>query len=140
VVVPKSPRSAIDRPLRLCYHIAKRWTPIKDVDSYLQNLEAERRTALEALRILVMELAPGAVETMRYRMPTYEYTGTTLGAFASQKHTMSLYLDPALVARHRTQLAGPSLGKSCIRFKRLEQLPWDTIRHMLQEAVQERAS
>jgi hypothetical protein len=45
---------------------------MKDVDSYLQNLEAERRTALEALRVLVLELAPGVVKTMRYRMPTYE--------------------------------------------------------------------
>jgi hypothetical protein len=53
---------------------------------------------------------------------------------------MSLYLDPALVERHKTQLAGLSLGKSCIRFKKLDQLPWDTIRHMLQEAVQNRAS
>ena len=107
----------------------------KEVDAYLQNLESERRTALEELRSLIFEVVPDAVETMRYRMPAYEYDGRQLCLFASQKHYMSLYLDTEIVEKHREELKGLSVGKSCIRFKRFEALPRETIELMLKEAV-----
>jgi uncharacterized protein YdhG (YjbR/CyaY superfamily) len=100
-------------------------------------LPAERRSALAKLRCLVLEVAPDAVETMKYRMPTYVY-GHVLCSFASQKHTMSLYTDPDVVARHRQELAGLSVGISCIRFRRIADLPWATVRCMLEESVRSR--
>ena len=113
---------------------------IREVDEYLSSLEPERRNPLTRLRALISEAVPDAVETMRYRMPTYEYQGDMLCAFASQKHYMSLYMDPGIVAKHKHDLKGLSIGKSCIRFKRLEDLPLDTVRVMLDEAVQRRKS
>lgn len=107
---------------------------MKDVDVYLNGLDAERRASLARLRSLVLEAVPDAVETLQYRMPTYLYEGEVLCAFASQKHYMSLYMDPAVVER----LQDLSVGKSCIRFERIEELPLDTIRVMLNETVQGR--
>ncbi len=91
------------------------------------------------LRSLVLASAPDAVETMRYRMPTYDYRDHMICAFASQKHYMSLYMDTAIVYDHREELAHLHLGKSCIRFRSLDQLPLDTIRLMLEETVQLRS-
>ena len=108
----------------------------KDVDAYLENLEPERRATLTKLRSLIQEAAPNAVETMKYRMPTYEYDGGVLVAFASQKHYMSLYMDTELVEVHRQELAALNVGKSCIRFRRLEQLPLDTVRTILDETLE----
>ena len=108
----------------------------QEVDAYLQGLEPGRRAALETLRSLVFDVVPEAVETMRYRMPTYERGGDVLCAFASQKHHLSLYVDPRLVEKHRGALGSLSLGKSCIRFRRIEDLPLDTVTAILQEAVQ----
>jgi uncharacterized protein YdhG (YjbR/CyaY superfamily) len=107
----------------------------RKVDAYLESLTSERRTALAQLRSLVFKVAPGAEETMKYKMPTYEYGGETLCAFASQKHYMSVYLDTELVEKHRAELEGLSVGKSCVRFKRMEQLPLDTIRMILTETL-----
>jgi uncharacterized protein YdhG (YjbR/CyaY superfamily) len=84
----------------------------------------------------VLETVPHAVETMRYRMPTYDYRDHMLCAFASQKRYMSLYMDTDIVDKHRADLAHLDLGKSCIRFRRLDQLPLDTIELMLEETVQ----
>jgi integrase/recombinase XerD len=95
--------------------------------------------ALAALRELIFEAVPNAEETTQYRMPTYEHRGQMLCAYASQKHYMSLYMDTSIVAEHRVALAGLSVGKSCIRFKRLEDLPLDTIRVMLEETVARQA-
>ena len=106
------------------------------VEEYLESLERERRAALTELRSLVLETVPEAVETMRYRMPTYDYKDHMLCAFASQKHYMSLYMDTDIVDKHTEELAHLDLGKSCIRFRSLDQLPLDTIRLMLEETVQ----
>jgi uncharacterized protein YdhG (YjbR/CyaY superfamily) len=108
----------------------------KDVDSYLENLEMDRQAALTRLRSLVFEVAPDAIETMHYRMPTYHYRQKLLCSFASQKHYMSLYMDTRLVEKYRNDIGDLDIGKSCIRFKRLEKLPLGTIRRMLIERVQ----
>ena len=113
---------------------------IPEVDTYLQGLhDPERRRALAVLRELIFEAVSNAEETTQYRMPTYEHRGQMLCAYASQKHYMSLYMDTSIVAEHRDALAGLSVGKSCIRFKRLEDLPLDTIRVMLEETVARQA-
>ena len=78
----------------------------KDVAAYFEALTPERREALEAVRALILEAAPDVNETMKYRMPTYEYSDDMLCALASQKHYMSLYMDPPVVQRHREELEG----------------------------------
>jgi uncharacterized protein YdhG (YjbR/CyaY superfamily) len=108
------------------------------VDAYLEELEPDRRAALTELRSLVLETVPGAVEGMKYRMPTYEYEGGVLCAFASQKHYMSLYLAPEIVEKHRAELSGLDVGKSCVRFRKLEKLPRYTVRVILQETAENR--
>lgn len=105
----------------------------KTVDAYLEVLAPERWAALATLRSLVHEVVPEAKETMRYGMPTYERDGEVLCSFASQKHYMSLYMDVELVEQHADELAQLDVGKSCIRFKKLEQLPLDTVRAILTE-------
>jgi uncharacterized protein YdhG (YjbR/CyaY superfamily) len=108
----------------------------EQVDAYLENLDPERRAALTELRSLVLRTVPDAPETVKYRMPTYEYEGGMLCAFASQKHYMSLYMDTELVEKHRKELTELNIGKSCIRFKKLEKLPLDAVRIMLRETAQ----
>jgi len=93
---------------------------------------------LSALRDLVRETVPQAQETMRYRMPTYEID-EVICSFASQKHYMSLYLDTMLVDRYRKQFGKLDVGKSCVRFKRLEDLPLSVVRQIMTETVKKQA-
>jgi uncharacterized protein YdhG (YjbR/CyaY superfamily) len=110
------------------------------VDEYLAGLEPDRREALTELREIVLDEAPDVVETMKYRMPTYEYQGGVLCSFASQKQYMSLYMDTGLVEEHRADLYGLSVGKSCIRFRKLDRLPLETVRKMLRETLRNMGS
>jgi uncharacterized protein YdhG (YjbR/CyaY superfamily) len=107
-----------------------------NVDAYMQSLEPERRAALAEVRTAINEVVPEAVETMKYRMPTFTVGDHILCAFASQKRYMSLYMDVSLVDKHREELAGLNLGRSCIRFTKLEKLPLDTVRTILAETVE----
>jgi len=107
-----------------------------EVDEYLEKLAPDRQAALIELRSLFLEVVPDAVENFQYRMPTYWHEGESLCAFASQKQYMSLYMDVELVEKHRSELAGLNVGKSCIRFRKLEKLPLDTVRQILSETIQ----
>ena len=108
------------------------------VDIYLNEQALERQAALQTVRDLIFEAVPGIRETMRYRMPTYELDEVVV-AFASQKHYMSLYLDTELVEKYGDALAGLDCGKSCVRFKRIDDLPLDTVRTILVETVEKQS-
>jgi len=118
------------------------------VDEYLAALPDDRREALEAVREVVLANLPeGYEEAMNWGMITYQvplsvepdtYNGEPLmyAALASQKHHMALYLtsvyaDEAASAgfREAYEATGKKLdmGKSCVRFKRLDDLPLELV-------------
>jgi len=113
------------------------------VRGYLDALPAERRSALEQVRNVVLEHLPkGYEEAIGYGMICYQvprsaypktYNGQPLlyAALASQKNHMAVYLmcvyaspQAARELKDGFERAGKKLdmGKSCIRFKRLEDL------------------
>jgi uncharacterized protein YdhG (YjbR/CyaY superfamily) len=120
----------------------------RTVDQYLAELPDDRRDAIETVRDAIVEYLPaGYVESMNWGMITYEipletypktYNGKPLmyAALASQKNHMAVYLSGVYVSEdatadfHRAYKAtGKKLdmGKSCVRFKKLDDLPVDLI-------------
>ncbi len=105
------------------------------VDEYMLSLEENRRQALSIVRQLILENAPNAKELMNYGMPAYELNGM-LCAFASQKNYMSLYmLNTPVLEKYKAKLGKLSVGKGCIRFKKIEDLPLDIIKEVIIESV-----
>ena len=104
---------------------------------YFNSLEPGRKKDLSVLRKLIKEEIPGVKETMEYKMPSYELNGTVLFALASQKNYMSLYCCERddLLEKHKKELSHLNNGKSCIRFKKIEDLPLNTVRKILRELV-----
>jgi hypothetical protein len=49
-------------------------------------------------------------------------------------------MDTDLVDKHGHELAGLSVGKSCIRFRKLEMLPLDTVKVILIETLRQKRS
>ena len=107
----------------------------KGVDTYIEELTPDRKEALEQLRALVFKNVPNVEESMKYNMPTYDYAGEGLCAFASQKQYISLYMDVDSVAGHSDELSHLNVGKSCIRFTKIEKLPLETVEQILKETV-----
>jgi Domain of unknown function (DU1801) len=115
----------------------------KSVDAYLLELPPERREVVAAVRALVnLHLPTGYVESMSWGMISWEiplarypltYNKQPLmyAALAAQKNNYALYLNSAYADAEREHdlrsayaAAGRRLdmGKSCLRFKRLEDL------------------
>ena len=118
------------------------------VEDYLQLLPDDRRQAIERVRRVILDNLPdGYEEAMNWGMITYQiplstypgtYNGQPLmyGALASQKNHMAVYLSN-IYADEKTakwfektyQDSGKpmDIGKSCVRFKNLADLPLDLI-------------
>jgi hypothetical protein len=127
--------------------------------AYLASLPPDRRKVIAAVRKVVKERLPaGYVESMNWGMLAYEiplsrypdtYNKQPLMylALAAQKNNFALYLtsissDVALMGRLTAayKAAGRKLdmGKGCLRFKTLEELPLDVIGDMVASTPVER--
>lgn len=111
----------------------------KDGNGYVAAIPAERRPHVEKLRALVKKSVPRATEAIQYGMVAYTIEGRLVAAIASQKNYLSLYLcdlytQPGLMKKHKKALAKLKMGKSCINFSSVDELPLDTIAAILREA------
>jgi uncharacterized protein YdhG (YjbR/CyaY superfamily) len=124
----------------------------KSPEEYLNSLPDERRTAIDKLRKYILKNLPkGFKEEMSYGMLGYVVPHSIYPAgyhcdpklplplmnLASQKnfiavYHMGIYADPKLLkwftgeyAKHSS--AKLDMGKSCIRFKNPEQIPYELI-------------
>lgn len=105
---------------------------VADVDGYLAEVSADRREALTRLRELCRAELPGFTEKMSYGMPAYEREDVGAVAFASQKQYISFYvLRTDVRTAFAERLAGYDMGKSCLRFRRPDQIDFDLVRDLL---------
>jgi uncharacterized protein YdhG (YjbR/CyaY superfamily) len=118
------------------------------VQEYLASLPEDRRAALAMVRQVILEKLPrGYEEVMNWGMICYQvprsacpqtYNGQPLmyAALASQKNHMAVYLTAVYMddssrrdfeAKYRATGKRMDMGKSCVRFRRLDDLPLDVV-------------
>jgi uncharacterized protein YdhG (YjbR/CyaY superfamily) len=118
------------------------------VAQYLAELPDDRRDAIGTVRDVILENLPeGFVEEMNWGMISYAvpletypdtYNGQPLmyAALASQKNHMAVYLSgvyadddrrDSFLDRYRETGKRLDMGKSCVRFRRIDDLPVDLI-------------
>lgn len=126
----------------------------KTVAEYLESLPEDRRASISAVRdTILVSLPDGYEETMNWGMICYQvpleihpetYNGLPLmyAALASQKNHMAVYLtgvymseDTRAEFEREYQATGKrmDMGKSCVRFRKLEDLPLDLVGRCIAE-------
>jgi uncharacterized protein YdhG (YjbR/CyaY superfamily) len=106
----------------------------RNVDDYMDEIPDDRKPIIHTLRKIVLEEIPNVKETMSYGMPTYE-TKEWICAFASQKNYVSVYFrNLELLLKYKKELGNVNLGKSCIRFRKIDDQDWDEVRKMFKQA------
>jgi uncharacterized protein YdhG (YjbR/CyaY superfamily) len=107
-----------------------------DVKTYLSELPAERRPAMEKLRELCLRHLAGYGECIAYGMPAYKRNGVVEVAFASQKQYIAVYvMKKSVVDEFRARLPGASIGKGCIRFTKLDKIDFDVLEKLLRRTA-----
>lgn len=123
-------------------------------EDYLTSLPEDRRKIISSVRDVILENLPaGFQENMNWGMLSYEipletypntYNGQPLwtACLAAQKQYNAIYLFAVYQDANALQqlLDGyakmgikPDIGKSCIRFKRLDQLPLAVIGELISD-------
>ncbi len=124
------------------------------VDQYLSELPDNRLEAIEAVRDVILENLPdGFEEAMNWGMITYQvplerYPDTynkqplMMAALASQKNHMAVYLtgvyaDPesrnSFLTAYQATGKRLDMGQSCVRFRKLDDLPLELIGEAIAE-------
>ena len=124
----------------------------KNVQEYLKELDEEKRKVITKVREEILENLPeGYVETMNWGMISYEvpldtypdtYNNKPLmfAALAAQKNYFSLYLTPVyqsealkrwLLKQFEKENKKIDMGKSCLRFKKIDDLPLKAIGELI---------
>ena len=107
------------------------------VDDWFAEVDPKREPALRAVRAAAVKHFGGAAERMSYGMPAYVRSGDEgpVFAFNSQKQHISLYVSPRVHALYEQELKDLDAGKSCIRFRRPEQIDLDLVDRMLADSA-----
>ena len=95
---------------------------------YLAQIPNDQKALIEFLRSAILRDHPDIVEGLRYGM--LDYPG--LANLAAQKAYVALYVTPSVLAGFKSRFPGVSCGKSCLRFKRLEQVDASALSDLLQ--------
>jgi uncharacterized protein YdhG (YjbR/CyaY superfamily) len=132
------------------------------VDDYISELPAERKEALAKLRATILAVLPqGFTEAMGYGMPSYVVSHDVFPkgyhckpsdplpfmGFASQKngisfYHMGIYANDDLLQWFTTEYpkyvsTKLDMGKSCIRFKKPEHIPFELLGELVKKMTAE---
>lgn len=121
-------------------------TKATSVKEYIAMLEPERKKMIIALDKLIRGVSPKFKQHFAYNMIGYgsfpyvnykkEKISWPIVALASQKQYISIYVcavdaDTYIAEKHKKELGNVSVGKSCIRFKKLEDLNLPALKKVL---------
>ncbi|MDA7920336.1 DUF1801 domain-containing protein [Verrucomicrobiales bacterium] len=102
--------------------------------AYLDSVDEPQKSLLMAIRELIIEVAPNAVEGIDYGMLGFG----DIANLAAQKNYVSLYVAPLALAAFQKQHPSINCGKSCLRFSSIaqfEKVGGDAIRELLEAVV-----
>lgn len=122
--------------------------PVKaaTVKEYFDALPSERKETMEFMHKFILDNAPSLKSNFIYNMPGYgifkcrnykkEIIDWPIIALASQKNYISLYICAVdggeyIAEKNKKNLGKVSVGKSCIRFKKISDLNLDTLKKVI---------
>ncbi|MGJ8723607.1 MAG: DUF1801 domain-containing protein [Roseibacillus sp.] len=123
-------------------------TTVKTPEEYLEWVPRERRKDISRVHQAIRKAAPALKPAIAYGMIGYGPYETKSGSegewflvgLAVQKNNFALYLSACddegyLVEKHANDLGKVNCGKSCVRFKKLEDLDLSFAMKLVKQAV-----
>ena len=129
-------------------------TLAKTPEQYIAMLDEPRKSEIQKLHNFIQKVAPGLKPHILAGMigyGTYHYKGKSgregdwsIIALASQKNYISVYLCASdgkqyVAEKNKKKFPKASVGKSCIRFKKLEDIDLGVLKEVLEEGMRVKA-
>ncbi len=111
--------------------------PPLSIDEYIASWPPEMQDLLLKVRAAISKSAPGAVESISYRMPAYKFNGKPLVYFALNKNHLGFYATPSANIAFSEELKNYRVSKGAIQFPLDKPVPYGLIRKIVQFKLKE---
>jgi len=108
------------------------------IDDYISLYPVDVQLILEEVRRTIRNVAPTAVETLSYQIPTFALDGRYLVHFAAWKNHIALYPTPTGDQAFEQEIAPYRAAKSTVRFPLRKPIPYDLIERLVVLRVKQR--
>ncbi len=106
------------------------------IDEYIAGFPPDVQAVLQQVRATIKEAAPGAEETIKYRMPTFMLNGN-LVYFAGFKEHIGFYPIPTGIEAFKKELSVYKQGRSSVQFPLDKPMPYGLITRIVKFRVKE---
>ena len=110
---------------------------METVASYFAKFPEVSQKRMQQIRMLILEKAPEAQESISYGMPAYKTNGKPLIYFAAFKNHIGLYATPSGHTHFADALSQYKQGKGSVQFPNEQPLPLDLIAEIIAFRVEE---
>lgn len=126
-------------------------TEAKTPQEYIDMIDEPRKSQIQALHQFIQEIAPQLTPNIQagmigYGQYHYKYASGREGdwpiiALASQKSYISVYVCASdgtqyVAEKYKAQLPKANIGKSCIRFKKIENIDLNILKNIILEGIE----
>ncbi len=107
------------------------------VVAYVDRAPKDIRSKLRQVRAAIKAVAPGAIESISYRMPYYSirenlsWNERSIVWFGLQRNHIGLYLPPPIISEHKKELKGYVITKSAVHLPLNKNIPVSLIKHLV---------
>lgn len=107
-----------------------------DIEEYIANFPVDTQEILRKLRRTILKSAPGAIEVIKYGIPTFKLNGN-LVHFAALKNHIGFYPTPSAIEAFKKQLSAYYTSKGAIKFPIDKPIPYQLIKEIVKFRVKE---
>jgi len=116
--------------------MATQKTRPKSIDDYIAAAPSKAQKKLREIRSCIRKAAPGAVEGLKWSMPSFSYK-RILVMFALHKTHIGFYPTPSAVKAFEKELSKFAFGRGSVQFPLEKPLPLPLIRKITSFRVKE---
>ena len=108
----------------------------RTIDEYIAAFPDDVQAILQKVRATIRKAAPGAKETIKYRMPTFTLNGNLVYFAGFQKH-IGFYPIPTGIERFKKDLSVYKQGRGSVQFPLDRPIPYGLITRIVKFRVKE---
>jgi uncharacterized protein YdhG (YjbR/CyaY superfamily) len=103
-----------------------------DIDAYLAELDEPKRSTLQTLRQMILEVIPDAEECISYQLPAFRLQGKVVAGFAAFKNHLS-YLphSGSVFPELRQEVASYRTSTGALQFPIDQPLPKELVEKLI---------
>jgi uncharacterized protein YdhG (YjbR/CyaY superfamily) len=102
-----------------------------NIDEYIALYPKEVQERMQKIRQMVKEIAPEAVETISYRIPTFKLNGKAFAYFAGFAKHIGMYPFPSGVIEFQEAAKDYETSKGTVKFPHDKPIPYELVKKMV---------